>query len=202
MEGWLQAVPREEWASACLTEGTGGQNTPSFRLQVLWGLAAFGAPIWMTSIMSTWVPVLGRLSRPHQVTEGSLWAGTHWGSRLGTSGVRGMDAPHLLWGLAGTLSSQGLKFPTYKMGLSGAALGRREREALEPPQHSGMAGVPPKKKLTGWQGCHGGSDQALDAQGAESATQEAAGEGQELGCFLQILQARGHPDEEGEAVVL
>lgn len=83
MEGWLQAVPRQEWASACLMEGTGGQNTPSFRLQVTWGLAAFGAPIWMTSIMSTWVPVLGRLSRPHQVTEGSLWAGTHWGSRLG-----------------------------------------------------------------------------------------------------------------------
>lgn len=56
-----------------------------------------------------------------------------------------MDAPHLLWGLACTLSPQGLKLPTYKMGLSGAALGRRERGALEPPQHSGMAGVPPEK---------------------------------------------------------
>lgn len=97
-----------------------------------------------------------------------------------------MDAPHLLWGLARTLSSQGLKFPTYKMGLSGPALGRRERGALEPPQHSGMVGVSPLKKLTGWQGCHGGSDQALDAQGAESATQEAAGEGQELGMGVGV----------------
>lgn len=59
MESWLQAAPRWEWGSACRMEGPRGQNTPSVRLQVICGLAAFGAPIWMTSIMSTSVPVLG-----------------------------------------------------------------------------------------------------------------------------------------------
>lgn len=39
-------------------------------------------------------------------------------------------------------------------------------------------------ELTGGQGCHGGGDQALEAQCMEGAAQKAAGEGQELGGFL------------------
>lgn len=183
--GWLAVgCPPGQRGSACL-EGPGGQNTPSFRLQIPWGLAAFGAPTWMTSIMPTWAPVLGRPlgnTRPghHQGSFSGLAAGTG-DTGGGSSRVKGMDGPHPLCGLAHNLSSWGLKFPTYKMGLGGPALRIRDRGDPEPPSHSEIAGAPPPPRLTGWQGCHGGGDQALDAQGAEGATQEAAGEGQELG---------------------
>lgn len=63
--------------------------------------------------------------------------------------------------------------------------------------------VPPLPRLTGWQGCHGGSDQALDAQGAEGAAQEAAGEGQELGTGEghKSLWGKGRPTPRTRAVM-
>lgn len=153
-------------------------------------------------------------------------------------------------------SSLGHRFPS-AVGLGGPAPPLRPLGAGWAPWHTRGMGTPPPQ-LTGGQGCHGGGDQALDAQGAEGATQEAAGEGQELGAgdtghrgwsrgrptprghaglrvhsrvewvclplpgswaweeastpgqspawylgrFLQVLQTRGHPNKEGEAVVL
>ena len=153
-------------------------------------------------------------------------------------------------------SSLGHRFPS-AVGLGGPAPPLRPLGAGWAPWHTRGMGTPPPQ-LTGGQGCHGGGDQALDAQGAEGATQEATGEGQELGagdtghrgwsrgrptprghaglrvhsrvewvclplpgswaweeastpgqspawylgCFLQVLQTRGHPNKEGEAVVL
>ena len=69
-------------------------------------------------------------------------------------------------------SSLGHRFPS-AVGLHGPW------EQGGPLAHSRDGNPPPQ--LTGGQGCHGGGDQALDAQSAEGATQEAAGEGQELG---------------------
>lgn len=43
---------------AGLMEGPGGQHSPSHRLRVPWGLAAFGAT--RVTSMSPWVLVLGR----------------------------------------------------------------------------------------------------------------------------------------------
>lgn len=251
--------PGKGGASACPLAGTVGQRGPGVRRTpphtgCLWSSSAQHRPPHhpqVTPIVSTWVLALGRvlentspgpcrrLSPPGWHAQGSSLGG-HRGQGRGWAAppVWPGPGPSALWATDSHLQ-----------------WGWAAQPHLHGPWEQG--GTPPPQ-LTGGQGCHGGGDQALDSQGAEGATQEAAGEGQELGagdtghhgqsrgrptprghmglsvhsgvkwvrlplpgswaweeasapgwnharylgCFLQVLQTRGHPDEEGKVVVL
>lgn len=44
MERWLQAVPRQEWASACVMEGTGGSEHPLIQAASYMGSGCLWSP--------------------------------------------------------------------------------------------------------------------------------------------------------------
>ena len=177
-------------------------------------LAAFGAPqpsmppppTQVTSIVSTWVLALGRVletTSPGPCHGLSLpgWHAPGRQSRKTLGQGHGWAVPAVwpgpmtsaLWATDSHLQRGWAARPHLRGPWEQRGGGR-------PLAHSRDGNLPPPQ-LTGGQGCHGGGDQALDAQGAEGATQEAAGEGQELGAgdTGHRGQSRGRPTPRGHA---